>query len=354
MSDQPTITHPVAARRLARGWSQLDLARQCGVSRSSISAIESARLSPSVDAALALAQALETSVEDLFGATARRSDAAAPAWAWAPEAGPVRYWSAEVGGRRLLYPAEALSPSPQVHDGVWQTGTEVESAATPAERTLVMACCDPAAGLLAAEYARVSGFRLLVFSRGGEAALNLLARGLVHIAGLHRSTREQPDLNTVTVRAGLGPGYRLVRGARWEAGLVLPADERPRAVATVLRQRRRWALREPGSAARELLESLTGRRRLPGRVVEGHAAVARAVRAGWADAGIGIRLVATETGTSFIPLRTELLDLCMPESLTRDPRGKALLRVLASRSHRRLVGELPGYDARDVGEVTHS
>ncbi|MFU8818066.1 MAG: helix-turn-helix domain-containing protein, partial [Pseudomonadales bacterium] len=215
--------HPIAARRGARGWSQLELAQRSGISRSSISAIESARLSPSVDAALALARALETSVEALFGTGASQPVGCTAAWAWPPSPAPGRYWAAEVHGRRLLYPAEALAPSAPAHDGVWQSGEQPDPPSGVADRTLVLACCDPAAGLLAAEYARVSGFRQLVFSRGGEAALNLLKQGLVHVAGLHRATLEDPDLNARTVRAALGPGYRLVRGARWEAGLVLPA-----------------------------------------------------------------------------------------------------------------------------------
>ncbi|MFU8818054.1 MAG: substrate-binding domain-containing protein, partial [Pseudomonadales bacterium] len=128
-------------------------------------------------------------------------------------------------------------------------------------------------------------------------------------------------------------------------------DEQVRSVDKLLQLRRRWALREPGSAARELLETVTGRRRFSGRMVGGHASVAEAVRAGWADAGIGIRLVAAEAGTGFVPLRTELLDFCIPEPLTRDPRGKALIRLLGSRTQRRLIGQLPGYDARETGQV---
>ena len=220
-----------------------------------------------------------------------------------------------------------------------------------AERTLVLACCDPAAGLLAAEYARTTGFRLLVLPRGSRAALELLRRGAVHAAGLHRATTEQPDLNVETVRATLGPGYRLLRAARWKEGVAVSASERSRSVESLLRTRRRWALREPGSAARECLESVSGRRRLPGRVVETHPAVAQAVRAGWADAGVCVQLSAEEYGLGFVPVRTELLDFCFPAALAREARVLALVRLLRSRAHRRLISELPGYDARETGEI---
>ena len=70
--------------RLSRGLSQGALADVAGVTRQSISGIESGRWSPSLEVALALASALGTSVEDLFGAapelpvmTARLATAAA-------------------------------------------------------------------------------------------------------------------------------------------------------------------------------------------------------------------------------------------------------------------------------------
>ena len=81
--------------RIARGWSQGDLAERAGISRTGVSAIEGQRLDPSVTTALALARALEVSVEELFG-----EPAASPAieWAWPRRGGSTRYWHAEVRG----------------------------------------------------------------------------------------------------------------------------------------------------------------------------------------------------------------------------------------------------------------
>ncbi len=351
MSLPKTNLHLVATRRAARNWSQVELARRAGIPRSSVSAIESERLTPSVTAALAVAGALECSVEELFGGGAIRSPAGDPAWAWPPPREVCRYWQAEVRGRRWRYPVEALAVNATAHDGVWRAGVEHAANADQAEQTLVLACCDPAAGLLAAEYARTSGFRLLVLSRGGGEALTLLKRGLVHAAGLHRSTEQQPNLNAETVRAQVGGGYRLLRAVRWEEGIALPAEDRTRSANGMLRQSHRWALREPGSAARECLDEFSGHRRLAGRVVNGHAAVAEAVRAGWANAGVCVQLAAEEAGLNFLPVRSEALDLCFAAALQQDPRMQALLRLLRSRSYRRLLSELPGYDARSTGEI---
>lgn len=351
MSVKNSLHVPVAQQRLARGWSQAELARRAGVPRTTISAIEGRRLAPSVTAALALARALECSVEELFGAGGTGLEAPARTWAWEPLVEPCRYWEAEVAGRRWLFPVEATALSGTRHDGVLHGGIERDTGANPAPHTLVMACCDPSAGLIASEYARASGFRLLVLQRGGAAALDLLQRGLVHVAGLHRSTPEHPGRNAETVRERLGSGYRLLRAAQWQEGVALAAGDRTRSLLAFARRSHRWALREPGSAAQECLEELLGGRHAPGRSVTGHLEVAAAVSAGWAEAGVCVRLVAEEAGLRFLPVRTETLDFCYAASTAHDPRVQALIRLLRSREHRRLVSELPGYDARETGEM---
>ena len=68
-----TRRHPddrLRLTRLARGQSQGDLARAAGITRQAISGIESGRWSPSLEVALAVARALDSSVEDLFGEAA--------------------------------------------------------------------------------------------------------------------------------------------------------------------------------------------------------------------------------------------------------------------------------------------
>jgi molybdate-binding protein/DNA-binding XRE family transcriptional regulator len=351
MSDINISLNPVQARRLARQWSQADLAARAGISRAAVSAIEGERLSPSVATALTLAAVFECSVEELFRrGGASQSHESKPAWAWIPHGESSRYWEAEIGHRRLLYPVEAMTLNPTPHDGIWQNGVLRDSGST-AETTLVMASCDPAAGLLAAEYARASGFRLLVFPRGGRAALELLRQKLVHVAGLHYSTKEAPERNAETVRSQFGGDCRLLRVAKWESGIALASDDRSRSTESVARRGLRWAARESGSAARECLDGLLGKRQFAGREVNGHAAVAEAVRAGWAEAGVCVQFSAVEAGLNFLPVRSETLDLCFPAAFQHDPRIQALVRLLRGRACRRLISELPGYDARETGEM---
>jgi putative transcriptional regulator len=49
------------------GWTQADLAERPGISHTAVTASAGAQLVPSVAAALTLAQALDTSVVELFG-----------------------------------------------------------------------------------------------------------------------------------------------------------------------------------------------------------------------------------------------------------------------------------------------
>ena len=350
MSRAETQQHPVAARRKAHGWSQEELSVRAGVPRSSVSAIEAGRLTPSVTAALAVAQALGCSVEELFHGGGRQKGEAV-AWAWGPQPGAVRYWEAEVGGRKWLFPVETLPGSSWAHDGICSAEMLVGREGWEATKTLVLAGCDPAAGLLAAEYAAESGFRMLAFPRGGGAALELLQQGLVHVAALHRSTTEQPDRNAETVRQKLGAGHRLLRSADWQEGIALPAGNHTSSVAACARQVSQWAMREPGSAARECLDELLGKPQAPKQILLSHQAVAVAVRDGWAEAGVCVRLCAEDAGLRFLPVRNESLDLCFAAEMERDPRIQALIRLLRSQEHRRLIDELPGYDASHTGEM---
>jgi molybdate-binding protein/DNA-binding XRE family transcriptional regulator len=340
----------VQMRRLARNWSQAELAQRVGISRAAVSAIEGARLSPSVATALTLADVFDCSVEELFG-KGRTSKTRGSEWAWMPRNETSRYWEAEVGRRRLVYPVEALSLNPAPHDGIWTDGVFRESVATLAERTLTLASCDPAAGLLSSEYARATGFRLLVFPRGGSVALELLRRNLVHVAAVHRSTDKNPGRNAETVRKQLGQDFQLLRAAEWEEGLVLPAENSSRSAKLAARHTKCWAGREVGSGARECLDELLEGRKFSGRELAGHSSVAEAVRSGWAEAGVCVRLSAEEVGLNFLTVRTEALDLCFPVQSQHDPRVRGLIGLLRSRGYRRLVSELPGYDARQTGEM---
>jgi molybdate-binding protein len=248
----------------------------------------------------------------------------------------------------LLYPHESTELGMIEPDGVASAGSYKQRAASlPA--TLVMATCDPAVALLSAELAREAGIRLIAFSRSSRQALALLRQGLVHIAGLHLSPADK-DGNAAAVKAELGMGYRLVRVAQWEEGVATTSD-RSLSIRSLVKSRLRWVGREPGSGARECLDELIGQRAAPRRTARNHRGVVEAVRSGWADAGVCLRLTAEEANLKFLPVREEAYDLCFAEALAADPRIQALLNVLRSTAYRTLIDDLPGYRARNTGAV---
>ncbi len=352
MASTPRFENEIRQRRTSRGWSQEQLAHRSGLSRAGISAIETGRLIPSAAAALALAEALECRVEDLF--RLRRSEPAEPQWAWPPARDRCRYWAAEVGGVQRLYPVAATPMGVVHHDGIYQDGACVAGARSDPRRTLVMACCDPAVGLLAAELARTADVRLIALQRPSRMSLSLLAEGLIHVAGVHLTCADQPGGNASVVRNDLGPGYSLLRIARWEEGIALAPSRKLTSVRAALRSDLCWIGRENGSGARQCLDELLGSRRaMPRCVATDHRGVAEAIRSGWADAGVCLRLVSEEAGLDFLGVRLEAYDLCFPARWEADPRIQALLDVVRSTPYRRALGELPGYDSAETGELQH-
>lgn len=346
-----TIVSSLANTRLARGWSQAALAERAQVSRAEISAIETGRLMPSVTVALRLAAALGSTVEALFGA----GDASAPAWAWTPEPDrDGRVWCASIAGRTHLFPVEPTAAGVIPHDA-WFDGREVRSRTGRAapERTLVLAGCDPTAGILARELAR-HDVRLLPLLRSSSAALDLLQRGVVHAAGLHFSTAAGTPANDITVRASAGTAWRLLHQLQWQSGVAIGSTRRERSTTALLRSNARWVNREEGSAARRTFDLMLGRRRRPAgyhRVVRDHRAVAVTISSGWAEAGVCVRPAAADARLAFIPMHQESYELCVSENMADDPRVRALVAVLQSKSYREQVADLPGCDAAHTGDV---
>jgi molybdate-binding protein len=205
--------------------------------------------------------------------------------------------------------------------------------------------------LLAEALARTAGVRLVPLLRSSRTALELLRQGLVHVAGIHLTRVGHPSGNIGIVSRELGAGYILLRAARWDEGVAFAAGLGLTSLRAVSRSHLRWIGREPGSAARECLDELLGNRRPPRRIASDHRAVAEAVRHGWADAGVCLRLVSEEAGLEFLRVRQEVYDLCFAQRSAADPRIRALVEVIRSRAYRKAIGELPGYQSEDTGEI---
>src|SRR5260370_7934252 len=101
---------------VARGLSQAALARQAGISRQAVRAIESGKYQPGVAVALKLAHELGETVEGLFGKEEAQLERLAASWAGtraparASAAGTPPVALPRVGGRLVALPPAAPTP----------------------------------------------------------------------------------------------------------------------------------------------------------------------------------------------------------------------------------------------------
>jgi molybdate-binding protein len=190
--------------------------------------------------------------------------------------------------------------------------------------------------------------------RGSVNGIVELARGTADAAALHVFDAATGRWNDPFARAALaGEPVRIVHLWRREQGLVVAA-ENPlgiRGVADLIGRRIAW--RPPGAGSRLLLERLMrleGLKPQPelGEPVESHLAVAAAVAAGAADAGVAVRAVAESAELAWVPLITEPFELALVASSVEA--AQPFLDVLASSSVQDRVAALPGHDVRASGE----
>src|SRR5262249_44010161 len=108
-----------------------------------------------------------------------------------------------------------------------------------------------------------------------------------------------------------------------------------------------------GSGARQCLDELLAGRRPPRHLAADHRGVAEAIRCGWADVGVCLRLTGEEAGLDFLGLREESYEICYPAAMNHDRRIRSLVEVVRSAGYRRRLGELPGYDSSETGGIQH-
>jgi molybdate-binding protein/DNA-binding transcriptional regulator YhcF (GntR family) len=216
------------------------------------------------------------------------------------------------------------------------------------------------AGRLRAGRARVD-LRLAPSSSLG--GLFALANGDCDLAGCHLLDADSGDYNAPFVRRVLpGEPVDLVTLAEREQGLLV-APGNPlglRGVADLARPGVRFVNRQRGAGTRVLLDRLLAAAGVAPAAIEGytheeptHLAVAGAVAAGTADAGLGIRAAARALGLDFVPVARERYELALRPATAERPAVRALFAALRSRAFIVAVRALSGYDTRETGRVRH-
>jgi putative molybdopterin biosynthesis protein len=357
--------------RAGRGLSQSELAHRAGISRQALGAIEAGLYQPGVAVALSLSRTLGESVEALFGGDDAEPEVAAhaPGAAAALHAG-AHVALARLGGRVTAIAAApariALEPAAGVVEHSGRSRAQVRAFRSPEEidATVLVAGCDPAVSLLAEWIARKHAPASVVAIPCGSAeALAALAGGRAHIAGLHLRDPRSGGYNLAAARRALGRQAVMVSFARWEIGLAT-APGNPHAIgaiADLAGRGIRIVNRERGAGARATLDQALRELgiapgAIPGydREVRGHLEVAAAIAAGQADAGVTIRVAASAYGLGFVPIREERYDIAIAAREFDSPAVAAVLDALGSGRFAREVGELCGYDTREMGNRIES
>ncbi len=357
----PSLTTTLRAHRAAAGLSQADLAARVGVSRQALNAIEAGRQVPSTVLALQLARALGCSVDDLFGLSGGATLRAI--WAGADAAATARVVVGRVGDARVAHPvtaeshaADGLLAAPPDRDG----GVDVRLLADPhdLDHNVLIAGCAPLLGVLAERLGRRhADARATWLPHDSATALDLLARGHVHLAGVHlaESVDGHARLASAALRERAGT---LIHLARWRQGLLV-APGNPlgvRAAADLLRPDVRCALRSPGAGAQALLTRLlraagADAPATPGPVAADHTDVARLVRWGVVDVGVGIEAAALAAGLDFVPLTEERFDLVAARATIDEGPVARLLDLIDRPTFRDEAGCFPGYDLSAAGHA---
>jgi molybdate-binding protein/DNA-binding XRE family transcriptional regulator len=366
--------------RTRKGLSQSDLANRAGITRQAVSSIESNLYLPATAVALRLASVLSCRVEDLFSLAETEDFVKGKLIGHLPhsdrQGSPLRVKVSTIGKRTIVRPVTGLGE--QLAYTVPADGYVIE----PRDRTsgstvrvklsrdrqaikqaIAVAGCDPAI-FLAGEHLRRQKDQTSVvgWAMGSMAALRALQRGEVHIAGLHLFDPVTGESNLPFLRRSLkGPGYEVVTFATWEEGFLVRRGN-PKSIRTAADLAEASVTlvnREEGSGARLLLDQ---RLRASGidpaelrgydRIVRSHVEVARAVAAGQADVGLGIRSAAQLLELDFVPLQAARYDLVVPTVyLKSHPTLAHLFETLVSRPFRDEIQALGGYDTSETGQL---
>ncbi len=215
---------------------------------------------------------------------------------------------------------------------------------------------DLAASALRAEDPGVTLASSNVGSLGGLVALR---DGLCHIAGSHLLDPATGEYTLPYVDRILGGhDVSVIRLVHRDQGLIVAAGNPLglKDIDDLARPGVRYVNRQRGAGTRVLLDHELRLRGIGPDAIEGypreeptHLAVAAAVAAGRADAGLGIMAAARAFGLDFLPVTREPYDLVVSAREADSPRLAPLWALLQSGQFRSAVQDLGGYGTEEMG-----
>jgi transcriptional regulator with XRE-family HTH domain/molybdate-binding protein len=327
--------------REAAGLSQVELAGRAGVSRQAVGALEAGRHLPRVDAAVGLASALGTTVEDLLAVDAPR--AVSVLGETLAEGQPVR--AARVGTRAICIPLPSSADGESWHapDAVIQDA-RVEPFPGASLEGFVVLGCDPALGVLA-ELGPSDIGRILAVPANSSLAREALLDGRAHAALVHDLDPSGVGISEAVATADV----RRIHVATWRTGLAAPpgADG---SIAGALAGRGTVIQRAAGAGAQAAYLRALAHAGAPtpaGPRASGHLdAGRRAMESGLAS--VTIEPVAVALGLTFHPLETHRVELWIGAEASEHPGALALRELLVSARFRDRVRRFAGYHLQDA------
>ncbi len=321
--------------RKAANLTQTELAELAGVSRQLIGSVEAGRHLPRVDAALALADALEVDVAALFLSPNSPRDAISgetPADGSAVRVG-------RVGDTTVTAPARLGWDGWDVADGIVEDGA-INSLGSR-HRGFVVAGCEPGLGVVE-RLLREKGLGAVSAMASSKTAVEALRAGRVHAAVVHGPALEASP-------ADCGVDVDRVRLARWQVGLSGPPDAVGDWWDDALRGRVAVAQRESGAGVQATFEAAVN---VPGRIqgprVDNHVqAAVRSVVAGLA--AVTIEPAARATGAAFHPLAVHQAELWVAREWADESAVMEALNVINSRRFQARLAAVGGYDLTGCG-----
>ncbi|MBD2497048.1 substrate-binding domain-containing protein [Nostoc sp. FACHB-280] len=373
MKQDSDLRNNLKSIRTRLGMSQQDLANIAGVTRQTISGVESGQYAPSVAITLKLAKALGCQVEDLFWLEQDLPEIEATLAKPVTINQPLRVSLARVGGQWIAYPlvgkdAFRQDMTPADGEAEKQVGADkfkvrlLDDNLEALHNTVVIAGCSPVISLWARATERWHPQLRVHFTFANSmAALHSLCRGEAHIAGMHLYDPKTGEHNVPFVREVLADKSAVVITlGLWEEGLLVQSgnpkgwetlSDLVKAKATIIN-------REPGAGSRMLLERKLQEAQISFDAVKGfdqivtsHQDVAQAVALGLADAGISTASVAATFGLGFIPLHQSRYDLVILKEYLEEAPIQQLLSTLGHRVVHSQLEVLGGYDISRIGEV---
>jgi DNA-binding XRE family transcriptional regulator len=328
-------------RRTQAGLTQAELAERAGVSRQLVAAVEAGRNVPAVDAALRLAGALGSTVDELFADSSAKPVAAL--------GGPLKPGA----GLRVGRVADRLVAAELADHGIAGAGWARPDGVLEGEQLrmfpgaspagLVVAGCDPALGIAERMLDGLGTRSLLALSAPTGVALAALSRAGVHAAVVHGLQSELPEPPVAVTRWHL---------ARWRVGVAVAPDLGHPSLGAVLASGIPIARRDPQAASQKAFDRArraAGVQLVSGPRAAGHLDAAR-IAATLRGAGVTTEGAAHAFGLRFLPLEEHAVEVWVADRWSGLPGVAALGELLTSRGFTDRVAQFGGYDLGRCGE----